>query len=323
MKQFPSVLRVTATSLVITAALLVGSTAWCQSPTAPKLIKLPVAFYGMMEQTPIVHKGRLLLVANHRDDTKQKTGEYIKGCSLFILDLLSGEEISRFGEGFSFVSAFVENDEVNVFASQASNDDWFKSIYRLVSTDLKAWKCELAIPLENDEHLFNSSVCKDEQGYLMAYESNQPVQFCFKFARSKDLSHWTKIPGVVFTGEKHEYSACPVIRFLSPYYYVIYLHQPIEGHNGYVSFVARTKDLETWEISGVNPILEAGKFEGINNSDVDLIEWEGNTYFYYASGNQQDWATLRIAMYRGSMQEFFEACFPAEVPVTVVSAKEN
>ena len=34
----------------------------------------------------------------------------------------------------------------------------------------------------------------------MAYESNKPVQFCFKFARSTDLSQWEKLPGLVFTG---------------------------------------------------------------------------------------------------------------------------
>ena len=62
----------------------------------------------------------------------------------------------------------------------------------------------------------------------MAYESDKPVQFCFKFARSVDLSKWEKIPGLVFTGEKKEYSACPVIRYIEPFYYVIYLHAPAQ-----------------------------------------------------------------------------------------------
>ncbi len=61
----------------------------------------------------------------------------------------------------------------------------------------------------------------NEKGYLMAYESDKPVQFCFKFARSADLSKWEKIPGVTFMGEHQQYSACPVIRYIKPYYYVI------------------------------------------------------------------------------------------------------
>ncbi len=58
-------------------------------------------------------------------------------------------------------------------------------------------------------------------------------------------------------------------------YYVIYLHAAVPGHNGWISFLARSVDLETWELSPFNPILEAGPGEGINNSDVDLFEYRG------------------------------------------------
>ena len=54
--------------------------------------------------------------------------------------------------------------------------------------------------------------------------------------------------------------------------------------------------------------------EGINNTDADLFEYEGNTYIYYATGDQCTWATLRIAMYAGPMQEMLEAYFPHGVP---------
>ena len=178
----------------------------------------------------------------------------------------------------SLGSAFVRGDEIHVFAADHTENDWFHDIYHFRSTDLKTWTRELAIRREGSEHLLNSSVCQDEQGFLMAYESNQPVAFCFKFARSKDLAAWQKVPGLVFTGEKNEYGACPVIRCFKPYYYVIYLHAAIPGHNGWVSFLARSKDLATWQLSPRNPILEAGEGEGCNNSDVDLIEIDGKTY---------------------------------------------
>jgi hypothetical protein len=180
----------------------------------------------------------------------------------------------------------------------------------------------LAIPLEDDEHLFNCSVCSDDQGYIMAYESDRPVQFCFRFARSKDLSNWEKIPGLTFTGEKKEYSACPVIRYFAPYYYVMYLHAAIPGHNGWITFMARSKDLALWQLSPLNPILEAAEGEGSNNSDVDLFEWEGNTYVFYATGDQQTWGSVRVAMYPGSMKSFYEKQFPESVPMIRVSAQE-
>lgn len=289
----------------------------------PPLIKLPVTFGTAMENTPVIFNGRPLLALNHRDDTKDSPIPYTQRMHLYIKDLCTGQEVARFGEGYSFVSAFVTGPEMHVFASQGTDTDWFKSIYHFVSADLKSWTSELAIPLENDEHLFNCSVCADEQGYVMAYESNKPVMFCFKFARSNDLMKWEKIPELTFTGEKNEYSACPVLRYFAPYYYVIYLHDAIPGHNGYVPFMARSKDLIAWQLSPMNPILEASQGEGINNSDIDLFEWEGNTYLFYATGDQQTWGSVRMAMYVGPMRAFFESCFPAGAQLTEVTAKRE
>ncbi|HEY9174022.1 MAG TPA: hypothetical protein VI136_17210 [Verrucomicrobiae bacterium] len=292
------------------------------APARPRLTKLPVAIGpNAMENTPIVFNGRPLLVLNRRDDTKNKTDEYTRSMYLYILDLATGGEVARFGEGHSFANAFVNGPELNVFASEGTNHDWFQSLYRFSSTDLKTWKRELAIPQAEGEHLFNASVCRDDQGFLMAYESDKPVMFCFKFARSKDLARWQKLEGLTFTGLGGEYSACPVIRYVPPFYYVIYLHAAVPGHKGWVPFLARSKDLIAWELSPFNPILEASPGEGVNNSDVDLFEFEGNTFLFYATGDQQTWGSVRMAMFAGPMREFFEGNFPSELPTVKVSAR--
>ncbi len=288
----------------------------------PRLVKIPAALGPRgMENTPVTFNGRPLLVANSRDDTKNKTDAYKRSMYLNIIDLATGQEITRFGEGHSFANAFVNGPELNVFASEGTDRDWFQSLYRFSSTDLKNWKRELAIPQAPGEHLFNASVCRDEQGYLMAYESDKPVQFCFKFARSPDLASWKKIDGLTFTGVGGEYSACPVLRYVAPYYYVIYLHAAVPGHKGWVSFLARSLDLAAWELSPFNPILEAGPGEGVNNSDVDLFEHEGSTYLFYATGDQQTWGTVRVAMFAGTMREFFMSHFPEGAPMVRVSAR--
>ena len=298
-----------------------------QVPERPVLTKLPFAFSGkhemLMENTPVIFQSRLLLVANCRPGEMYAKGE---NAFLFIDDLTTGQEVVRFGQGHSFVSALVNDNELNVFALEFT--DFGKvmnstGIDRLVSTDLKTWKTEKVILPEGGEHLFNSSVCRDDKGFLMAYESDNPVPFCFKFARSTDLSKWEKIPGLVFTGEKKEYSACPVIRWFAPFYYVIYLHAPVEGHNGWISYMARSKNLETWELSPFSPVLEAGPGEGKNNSDVDILEYEGKTYLYYATGDQETWGTVRVALFDGTEQEFFESHFPGNTPFTRVSAKSG
>jgi hypothetical protein len=292
----------------------------------PNLVKLPFAFSDIgrtpMENTPVIFQSRLLLVSNNRPG-----GAYAKGkdAFLYIDDLQTGKEVARFGQGHSFVSALVNNEELNVFALEFTDFGRVMNssgIDRFVTSDLKTWKTEKVILPEGKEHLFNSSVCRDDNGFLMAYESDQPVQFCFKFARSTDLSKWEKIPGLVFTGEKKEYSACPMIRFLKPYYYVIYLHAPLKDHNGWISYMARSKDLEKWELSPFNPILEATTGEGRNNSDVDMLEHEGRTWIYYATGDQETWGTVRVAMYDGPEKAFFKSYFPDNVPLTKLSTKQ-
>ena len=143
--------------------------------------------------------------------------------------------MSHFGQRHSLGSAFVKGDTVHAFAAEHGRNlsEWFGDIYHFSSTDLKTWRRELAIGRETGEHLLNSSVCRDEEGYLMAYESDQPVKFCFKFARSKDLTHWDKVAGVVFAGPRGtQYSACPVIRYCRPYYYAIYVVERRSGSGG-------------------------------------------------------------------------------------------
>ena len=70
-----------------------------------------------------------------------------------------------------------------------------------------------------------------------------------------------------------------------------------------------------WELAPRNPILEPEPElgEGPNNSDPDLVEFQGRTLVYYADGNQQSWpeafAHVKLAVFDGAMGEFFRWCF--------------
>jgi hypothetical protein len=319
---------------VLGAALLNGqmpSSSTTAAPPNPPLTKLPFAFPKGMENTPIVFQGKPLLVQN---DRSLKADEQEQAC-LFIEDLVTGQRVAQLGTGFSFVSAFVNGEELNVFGTVNTNTEWTKDVYRFWSTDLKNWKQELVITRDGDEHLFNTSVCRDDQGYVMAFESNKPVQWSFRFARSKDLSHWEKVPGINFADlEGHTACANPAIRYFAPYYYVIYGAWREKGpgtsyeyrlpETKYVTLVARSKDLAHWEVSPTkNPMLDPVPGEGINNTDADLFEYEGNTYLYYATGDQASWGTIRVAMYAGPMQQMLEAYFPAGVPTIQFDATQG
>lgn len=264
---------------------------------------------SIMETTPVLWQGRSLLFGSVRRGGSEHTPEQL---ALRLIDLATGEVLVEFGVGHSLGCAFVENrddgDLLHVFAAeQPQGETWFHNIDHFTSRDLKSWEQSNAL-LPDNEHLLNSSVCCDENGYIMAYESDNPVSFCFKFARSGDLNRWEKIPDVFYAGpDGKSYSACPVIRYFAPYYYVIYLRS--DGKGGFESALIRSKNLRDWTESPNNPILAAGDGEGINNSDVDLIEIDGKTILYYAVGDQQSWCEVRRAVFDGPMKAFFEGNF--------------
>jgi hypothetical protein len=132
-------------------------------------------------------------------------------------------------------------------------------------------------------------------------------------------------------------TACanPTIRYICPYWYVIYgvwcfqekhctYYRYTLPETKYVTLVACSKDLATWELRPTaGPMLDPAPGEGINNTDADLFELEGNTYIYYATGDQATWGTIRVAMYAGPMKEVLESHFPRGVPMPIFDAKER
>ena len=302
-------------------------------PDNPILTKLPANFgEPCMETTPVIYDGRPMLISNYRGPKSTNKEMY-----LLIMDLITSKEITRFGQGHSFVSGFVNGNEMNVFATEYGNNEaeWTRDIYRFSSADLKTWKRELILTREGDEHFFNTSVCKDDKGYVIAYESNKPVQWSFRFARSKDLVHWEKQPGVGFADIEGK-TACgnPTIRYIAPYYYLIYggwrwagpgtSYEYTLPETKYITLVARSRDLIVWELSPTRyPMLEPEAGEGINNTDADLFEYEGQTYIYYATGDQATWGTVRIAMYTGAMKDLLGQYFPGNEPMITFDAMKG
>lgn len=308
--------------LAIGLCVLVFVSKNCFSAT-PILTKEGAAFLSedesIMETTPVIWQGDSVLFGSIRRGGSSHTPDQL---ALVVRNMKTGENIAEFGSGHSLGCAFIETktdgDVFHVFAAeQPAGETWFRDIDHFSSRDLKTWKKSTALKNES-EHLLNSSVCRDQSGYMMAYESDRPVGFCFKFARSNDLESWEKIPDVFYAGpDGKTYSACPVIRWFAPYYYVIYLRA--DGRGGYESALIRSKNLRQWEDSPLNPILKAGQNEGINNSDVDLFEEGGKTWLVYATGDQQTWCDIRRASFDGTMREFFESCYPP----TVSSEEKN
>jgi len=238
-----------------------------------------------------------------------RPGEGGTGSDYYLLlrDAETGAELARFAEGYGLASALVDGDTFHAFASRWEEGNW-NDVTWFSSKDLVQWETAVAIEQEN-EHLFNSSVCKGTNGYVMAYESNDPAYpaFTIKFAESVDLKTWTKLPEATFGTNR--YTACPFITHVNGYYYVLYLERK-SPQWFFETFITRTKDLKTWELSAANPVISPDVLgEGINVSDPDLIEHEGKTRLYYAAGDQLKWMNIQWAEYDSPMADFLEGWY--------------
>lgn len=268
----------------------------------------------LCEVSPVVWQGRLCLMESIRPGSGGERSDYY----LRLRDAESGEELARFAEGYGLACCLVHDGVFHAFASRYEDGDW-NDVTRFSSADLKTWEQRVVIEQEN-EHLFNSSVCAAPGGFVMAYESNDPrwPAFTTKFARSADLTHWEKDPAATFGTNR--YTACPCVRFVDGWYYVLYLENRAPRHQ-FETYVTRSRDLRNWELSAANPVLAPeGLDEGINASDPDLIEFGGQTQVYYAVGDQLTWMNIKRADFDGTEADFFARWYAAPgIPDTGVA----
>ncbi len=185
----------------------------------PVIKKLGTIDLLMVETTPVVFKNRLYRFEYVRDNYHaNKTS-----ASFRFVDVATGKATPAFARGMHLGCAFVENETAYAFGV----DKWGGSkISMFRSKDLDKWEDRFALQLPG-WGLYNTSVCKADNGYIMAIEVGEPkevvgVPFTTFFAESKDLLTWKLLPQeCVYSKEK--YTACPALRYLDGYFYTIYL----------------------------------------------------------------------------------------------------
>lgn len=257
----------------------------------------------LCEVTPFVWKDRLKLLACVRPASGGTAQEYY----LEVRDAGSGTVEARFAEGYGLASALVDDGALLVTASRFADRDW-NDVTLFRSEDLEHWDQRVIVTQQN-EHLFNSSLCRGPDGYVLAYESNDPAYpaFTTKFAHSADLETWAKLPEATFGTNR--YTACPDIHYAEGYYYVLYLERRVPRHY-FETYITRSRDLRHWELSAANPVLSPrGLDEGINASDPALVEFDGKTYVYYAVGDQLTWMNVKRGTFSGKASEYLSQWF--------------
>ena len=300
----------------------------------PKLQKNGAISVNGGECTPFVWQNRLMLLENLWGEGEPRA---------VIRPYFSDAYGAPFGgDGTRFYSAYCENDVVSVFATKEN------VVYRFVSADLVFWEKKAALAFPENFELFNTSVCKGPEGYRMAVECawkgqskgdeknlvGNPyigVYYTEFFASSPDLERWELLPfETAYTPAR--YCACPALRWCEGYYYMICLESLPLGR--YAPYIYRTKDFDSWEIGLYNPILTPGEEDrrikegfpvpqalaeanarhvDVNNSDVDLCEYQGKTYVVYCAGHQAQAKGMNglvcEAVFNGPMKEFLQAYF--------------
>ena len=303
-------------------------------PVFPKLRKTGAISRGGGECTPFVYRGELLLLEN-----LWGPGE---PCAV-VRSYFNEKEYARLGgDGTRFYSAYCELDRVFVFSTQDNR------VYRYASDDLETWERTEALSFPEQFELFNTSVCRGPDRYMMAVECawkgqssgdeenriGNPyigVYYTEFFASSPDLGSWELLPfDTAYT--KDRYCACPALRWSGGYYYMICLEALPLGR--YAPYIYRTRDFGEWEIGLHNPVLMPGEEDrrikegfsfpaelvranaehvDVNNSDVDLCEYGGKTYVVYCAGHQSQAKGLNglvcEAVFDGPMDDFLRSYF--------------
>ena len=300
---------------------------------APVITKMGVVGHHG-EMTPVVYKGRLCLI--HTDHNEN--GSF---CRFY--DCEEQKILSTFGFGLEFFSGYEENGVLYAFGTyKGERDGKNDHISMFKSEDGLNWT-ETVLFERPEFRLWNTSVCKGPDGYRMAIECSlsalkgdclkhpytEPVGIPFTefFLKSDDLIHWTWLSDDCAYA-KDRYCACPALRYSDGYYYMICLEAlPCVRYEPYIY---RTKDFFTWEIGLHNPVLWVSRedrmpkpgvvfneeqltkmrhYMNINDCDVDLCEFKGQTHIFYMTGDQLSYGVTCEALYDGPLDEFFKAFF--------------
>ncbi len=286
--------------------------------------KLGTIDLGIVESNPIVFRNELYRFEYIRCGKNQYRHNHTSDSYFRLVRIADGEILPAFGHGLHLGNAFVWENRIIVTAVEG----WGKSrFYQLESTDLQHWSTPEVILEHPSWQGYNTSLCRAENDFILTFELGAPadlvkVPFTMFFARSHNLKTWNVIEDAVFG--RDFYTGGPMLRYFAPWFYFFYLHGSYE--NGFQEYVARSQDLKEWELSSQNPVLSSDENDrsiaatfntdesrqirdavNINNSDLDMCDWQGTLQMAYSWGNQRGNEFLAQATANCSERDFCES----------------
>ena len=294
--------------------------------------KLGTVKISVVESTPFVWEDRLYRFEWTRNSKWGKSGGVTRNVGYYtIVDMETEEIVCNFAIDHAFGCCYTDGKMVYAHGVRGSGGG--NIIDTFVSSDLKTWQESTAIVLPENIKIFNTSVCRADDRYIMAIEIGGDAPevghgFTCVFAESKDLINWSMLDMMDYSYSRDRYTACPCLKYYDGYYYIICLER-LPFHR-WVPYIARSRDLRNYEMGDINPfmwfdnddknVLSPERFtdqelEYIENaincnlSDIDMCEFNGKTVITYSWGNQLGKEFLALAEYEGGEKELLKSFF--------------
>ncbi|MBR5528426.1 MAG: hypothetical protein IKV97_05420 [Clostridia bacterium] len=301
-------------------------------PRKKGIVKKGTLAINVVETTPVVWEGSLYRFEWVRNAQWGNKGgvERKEGAYRFV-NMETGAATPEFAPDHSFGCCYAENGTMYVHGTRGPGGGNILDVF--ISKDLVTWESRKILEFPEDIMLFNTSVCKGPDGYIMAIEigGENPIvgkPFTIVFAKSSDLINWEMLPMEKHIYAQDRYTACPSIRYYDGYYYMVYL-ESAPCHR-WITYIVRSKDLCEFELGIKNPFMifddndktvqDPEKFTpqqldyienavDCNCSDVDFCDHNGKTVILYSWGNQFGKEFLAEAEYDGTLEELLKSHF--------------
>ncbi len=288
------------------------------------------------EMTPFVWNGRLMRIelvdpSKGWDETAGKAG---------IRDVETGEFLSFLAEDSYFHSACVDGDTVYVTGVDKLRRDTIR-LYE--SSDLINWKSRDLLTNPGWKY-YNSQLAHGENEWMIVLETG-PVytemgedesprkyvgnnNWTMFFAKSYDMENW-EFSDYEKPFSKEYHAGGPCLKYSDGWYYL--LCDCAIPRRIFTSYMYRTRDFDNWYVGYYNPIImpsdEDKKISpnykdltneererlktafNVNNTDLDICEWQGKTYINYCCGNQLGNYWMCDAVCDMPLADFFKAYF--------------
>ena len=139
-------------------------------PSHEKLQKKGTLDIGIVETTPIVWKNRLYRfewIRNNRWGNGYHANQTGRGYYRFT-DMLSGGHTEPFAYDHAFGCAYTDGSEMFVVGVEGEGGGCRMNVFS--SSDLLHWTKRSTFAFPDDWKLYNNSICKSDQDYIMAIE---------------------------------------------------------------------------------------------------------------------------------------------------------